>query len=112
MSTEPCVESGCRENACVTGGAYCLEHVTDARGKLRAPPAGFDCPDCKMRHIGDPCDKAPPGLTAEDFAHMLDDALRRRVRTFALETTMRGCPVKFSATFEPPERKGKGDDRE
>jgi hypothetical protein len=45
-----------------------------------------------------------PGLSAEDFAAMLDDARSRRVKSFVLKTTMRGCPVELSAVFETEPR--------
>lgn len=41
------------------------------------------------------------GLTAEDVEKILEDARLKGVRTFALDTTLRGVPLKLSATFEP-----------
>lgn len=47
---------------------------------------------------------ASAGLSAEDFVTMLDEARARGVRTFSLKTTMRGCPVELSASFEAKRR--------
>jgi hypothetical protein len=53
-----------------------------------------------------------PGITADDFAELLDHARNRRVRSFSLETTMRGVQVKLEGQFEAAEKtKGSRDER-
>jgi hypothetical protein len=48
---------------------------------------------------------ALPGITAEDFAQMIDHAKNRRMRSFSLKTTLRGVAVELEGVFEPDPRK-------
>lgn len=68
------------------------------------PPAHF-------RESGALCEPSSGGssITADDFAELLDHAKNRRTRTFELETTVKGAPVKLKVTFEP-ERRAKGEE--
>ncbi len=73
------------------------------------------CRRCALKDAGgvdpgvyppDPPPPALPGITAEDFAQLIDHAKNRRMRSFHLRTTIKGVSVDFEGVFEPdPTRK-------
>jgi hypothetical protein len=88
-SEHPCPEAGCKGFALFRGDV-CADCYRKANPGVYPPGA------------------APPelpGITAEDFAQLIDHAKNRRMRSFSLKTTMRGVAVEFDGVFEPDPRK-------
>jgi hypothetical protein len=65
--------------------------------------ANTHCPSCELTE-GTPADGSP-GVTADDFAEVIDHAKLKGVRTFHLKTVMKGHPFELNLTFEPDREK-------